>query len=1046
MDHRHGPSGAPGATRQPTPTVVFCFADFTFDARTRELRRHGEPVALSVPARGVLHTLLMQHSRTVTRRELLAQVWSDAVVVEGALRVAVCELRDALGDVASRQAIIQTVRGTGYRFAAACQSLPCSEASHAAPSPSLVGRVHELTVLRRCLDEASSAGRALVLLGPPGVGKSRLAHEGVALARARNFHCAWGHCEPDGSGEPLQPWFQMLRQLLDGVDETQRAEALHAAPLLAHALELSSARPAVEGPDGTSTQHRARSFGELMRMLGVLSSAHPLLLLLEDAHWSDEASLACFAHVSRALPSKRILLIVTCRSTAAREHRALARALQTAAREPFNTSLELAGLSVDDTRTMLESGARAHQDLAQQVHALAHGNPLFTLELARVLSAGGSADAMLKADHVEVRTILGRRIDALESDARRALEAAAILGLSFGLAELLAALGETPSFTLGALDSCLQQGVLIAQEGARFAFAHALIRDVTYTQLPRSERAELHARFAHWLEQRGHFASAAGLAQLAHHFYHAAPLGVAAKAVAYARTAAERAMEKAAYAQAATYLEHALECAELLHDLLPAEKLSLEVARVDALCAAGAAGADTVLSDALAEHADRAVALGRPELLVRATLVYTGQTRAGFVPRRAVGASDARELDLLTRSLQAAGDAATQERVLLLCSLAYSLSYSTDQARRTAVCNEAVSLARQLTVPWLLARALLVKVYADADPSLYSERLAACNELVQVTQKHGLSALELEARITRAVCSLEMADRAAAERDEARAIQLAHELDVPRLHVRAELPELFRAFYRGDLLRAEQLTARCREANEQNAVANMLFMVRTVALLNFRMTNTTEMMQFHERLSAANPTTIAFRCSLASYFASAGRTKEATQLFDTIAHDGFALLPRGLNWLSEMSLLAHTAVSLDDRERAELMFEQLRPYGDRWMFYGGEALPGGPVAHWLTELAITLRRADDANTWLARARALCAKVEAPMFMHYTLLAEARLLLKCSGERAAARAWSLVQEVAAFADQHQLPALRFSALATFRTAGERSVRRQPTASS
>jgi hypothetical protein len=186
------------------------------------------------------------------------------------------------------------------------------------------------------------------------------------------------------------------------------------------------------------------------------------------------------------------------------------------------------------------------------------------------------------------------------------------------------------------------------------------------------------------------------------------------------------------------------------------------------------------------------------------------------------------------------------------------------------------------------------------------------------------------------------------------------------------------------------------------------------------------MLALHENLVSSYPGGMAFRCSLAFAYAILDKPQSAQQQFDWVARDGFLALPKDISWLTAMGLLAETAVWLDDARRAQLVYEQLVPFGDRWPFFAGEAVPGGPTAHWLAELATTFGDFQLARHWLACARTLCEKLRAPLFMQYNALAEARLLLwHPAGDHA--RAWRLLRDVVVFAERRGLAWLRACAL-------------------
>jgi DNA-binding winged helix-turn-helix (wHTH) protein/tetratricopeptide (TPR) repeat protein len=1007
------------------------FGRFALDVVALELRREGRPVSLSPQAARLLVHLVQNRERTVTRDELLGAGWGDSVVSEVSLRVAIHELRAVFGDLDDVRRFIRTERSSGYRFVAPVRVAQPRRAAHAQSddslpaqpaSPVLHGRDRELAELRAIVSSARERGCACVLVGPPGVGKTRLALEALSLARREGAITVESHAEPDHCAEPFAVWTALISRRLQHASAALRARCERVAPTAVRLL-LAPAGERALNKYQTPEQLRSSIFDELTELLFALADEQALVLLLDDLHWADEASLAFFGHFARCVSRGPVLLLATCRPLPAREHRALARALEAAARAPENSTLELSNLSVEAVAGLLSAaGPTAERDTAAQIHALTQGNPLFSLQLAELLGAGlAKLDAPpMPGLPSQLPALVRRRLSALPEHCRATLLSASVLGADFTVGELAAIMRVPPGEALARVDLCLDCGVLVRHVGQRIGFPHPLLREVAYGALRESERSALHLTIADFLEQHGPSTSNSDLAKLAHHYYRAAPGGAGDKAASYAARCAALAMQSGAYASAVTHYDHALEYAPLSPRFCAHARLGLEIDRATAQLAAGVGGDVTARLHELAERAD---ALGYADLLARAALAHSGLTRAGFSPNHFADASHVAAGELLERALTAISDAPSEVRVLLQCALAWALMSTPERARREQLCDEAVAGARSLRMPWLEARALLARIYVCAAPDRHEARLTTCDELVALVQQRGLTELEVEARVARAICLLEVCDTAAAQRDEARALLLAQARRSPALRARAEVLELLRLTARGELSLAEQLAQRALAESPRDLIARSMFVARMATFGTLQRGYARESVVWLESMLVQHPHALGLRCMLASSYAHFGDDAPAREQFDLVTRDDWRALPEDINWLPSMGYLADAAVHLSDPARAALVYDKLAPHGQRWVFYGGEAVPAGPAAHWLGQLATTRGDGATAADWLACARALCVRMRAPLFLQFNAIAEARRIMLCGPAHDVPRAERLLAEVLAFADAHRLAALR-----------------------
>jgi DNA-binding winged helix-turn-helix (wHTH) protein/tetratricopeptide (TPR) repeat protein len=1006
---------------------ILRFADIEFDLAKAELRRAGKVLSISALSLSLLQHLVRNRERVVSRDELFSEVWRGVVVTEGSLRQAIWELRQVLDDSAEQQKLIRTVRGRGYRFVGALSvkapqrsAAPAAQNVTASAAKTCFGRARELGRLGVMLDEAGrGAGRSCAIVGPPGVGKSRLARELVQVASSRQLACVEGYADPDGFAPAFWPWLQMLAHYFERADAKSLSRYRALSPVAFSRMQGTSddAVKASKLLDASPAQDRFELLEEFGRLFAVLAADYPGILLLEDLQWADESSLALLGHVVRLLPRTRSLLVITCRDVPARENRPLARALEGVTRSALGERIQLGNLTLEDVASMIEAHTcgEVPRGVCADVHELSRGNPLFALELARLLARPGrDRDERVMDEKLEVQAVIARRLLSLPEPAQHALLAASVLSPEFELAELSGILQEPAQVTLARLDVCIAHDVMVdAGAGTRFRFAHPLMRESAYGSLRRAERARLHRLAGEWIERHGEHTGVTRLSELAHHFFVAAPNESARKAVQYALRCAEQSYASTAYADALSHYDRALSCVDLDASMGASEKLEIELLRGEAL---RASGADTTgVNQYFLALSERAKGLGDARLFARAVLGYTGQRGIRFTPTHFVMSCDRQELALLECALDQIGEEANELRVLLLCSLICTMIHSTDRQRRERLAEEALELARTLGSPWLLARALWTRIYCCAAPETHAARLRACDELVELTRRHGLKAQEADALVTRAVCLLSIGEATAAERDAQRAVKLAKELDLPQITTRCEVPSLLRAFWEADLEKAEQLTRRALAATSQDLVERGLFAVRMSALLMLKEGLRQEMIDAYENMQALYPDVIGLRCLLSSLYAQIGKLQIAERYFDIVAQDDFKALPEDLHWLAEMVQLACTAAYLGDPRRAALVYERLLPYGRIFDFFAGEGSPAGPVAYWLGELACTMGNYPAADAWYDVADELNRPLGAVLFMQYTALGRARVLFS-SRPHELSRARSLLRGVVAFADR------------------------------
>ncbi|MDF2709833.1 MAG: family ATPase [Nonomuraea muscovyensis] len=373
----------------------------------------------------------------------------------------------------------------------------------------LVGRRAELARLVRVLESAGEGTAGVALVGgDAGIGKTRLAGELVALARARGFHVLAGQCAELGDALPYLPLADALR----GAEPAVR-EAAAAHPLLGQLL------PGVESaPSAGLTQQRL--FGSL---IGLLGEIQPVLFVIEDLHWADQSTRDLLVFLSRMVQTERVCVVGTYRTDDLHRRHPLRSVLAELKRLPTVTAVELGPLDPGDMSDYVATlGDVAGQDLGMIV-GRAGGNPFYAEELFAAMAEGDVLPDGLAS-------LLLSRVEVLSEPGQRVLRAAAVAGRRVE-DELLR---EVSGLPLAEFEEAVREIVsrgLLRVDGYGYAFRHALLQEAVYTDLLPGERTRLHATFARLLTSP---------AELAHHHLAGHDLAGALAASAEAGRQAER--------------------------------------------------------------------------------------------------------------------------------------------------------------------------------------------------------------------------------------------------------------------------------------------------------------------------------------------------------------------------------------------------------------------------------------------------------------------------------------------------------------------------
>jgi tetratricopeptide (TPR) repeat protein len=467
-----------------------------------------------------------------------------------------------------------------------------------------VGRQREMGELKVALEEAlSGRGRLVLLVGEPGIGKTRTAQELCTYAGLRQCQVLWGRCYEGQGAPPYWPWVQAIRSYVREHEDTELRSQMGsgAADIAEVVSDVRERLPDLKPPPALEPEAaRFRLFDSISAFLKSASRQQPLVLVLDDLHWADKPSLLLLQFVARELGNGRVLLLGAYRDVELSRQHPLAETLGELTRERLFQRVLLRGLSQEDVGRFIElvAGITPLAGLVEAVYRQTEGNPLFVTEVVRLLvqeggltpgpsplawrgvaptSRGrGEADSWSVRIPEGVKEVIGRRLNRLSARCNQVLTLAAVLGREFDLRQLArlldpsASSGQTPGVSteerlseerlLEVVEEALGARVIeeLPRLVGRYQFSHALIQETLLGELSLTRRVRLHARIAETLEAMYGSQAEAHAAELAHHFAEAQAVLGSEKLVRYSLLAGERALAAYAWEEALAHFERGL--------------------------------------------------------------------------------------------------------------------------------------------------------------------------------------------------------------------------------------------------------------------------------------------------------------------------------------------------------------------------------------------------------------------------------------------------------------------------------------------------------
>jgi DNA-binding SARP family transcriptional activator len=873
-------------------------------------------------------------------------------------------------------------------------TFPAPLALTAAAGDMFVGRAADMRALTDGYAEVAGGARRLMLVcGEPGVGKTRLAAEFSRHAHAQGAIVLYGHCDEEAL-LAQQPFVEALRHYVRvcPADRLARRPRRVSGELRRIVPEIADRIPDLPEPlAGDPEGARARLFEAVASLLYDAAQTTSVVLVLDDLHWADTATLLLLKYLVRYPRTARLMILGLYRETELDVDHPLVAILTDLGREHRFERWALRPLDAEAVSELVDfyAGNRAPSELRQVVYEGTEGNAFFVVEMLRHFSESGAIDVSganpetvigALAVPETVKDVVGRRIARLGRETKQRLETAAVFGRAFEL-RVLQRMFEADTL-IDSLESAVSARVIqeISGRVGHYAFSHGLIRETLYGGLTSTRRALLHRRAGDALEAAHASNPEPYLAELAHHFAEGALDGDLDQAIEYARRAAEYAITQSAHEQAAAHLRRAVELIETI------DPTGHQHPRCDLLIAQGQAeraAGDPVYRQTLLLGAQLAQRLHDPERLARAALA---NTRGIYSSGQGI---DGERVAVIQAALNAYDPADSPTRAALQSLLALELVTDHDSHRRDTLNEEAVAMARRIRDPRIAALVLTQRCVAQWSPAMTAaQRRADLREAAVFADRLDDPLLAGHIAYYGAHAAMNDGDLEESDRLLARLSAIAEELAQPFLRWFAALAHAKRRAISGPPDEAERLAFVAleigRRAGQPDSELWFLGQVLAARFLQGSLDRGAPHLPDLFGLGESPPTgpeitpnpsiPLLIGAAMSMILCEVGRLEDGREHFELLMSRGLDDLPPDYLAILIPVYASVACAHLGDASRADRLRELLDPHRERLVTTGASWF--GATTHYLGLLAAVLGRSDEADARFADAQRTYATLNA----------------------------------------------------------------------
>ena len=804
-----------------------------------------------------------------------------------------------------------------------------------------VGRPDIRDSLRSLWDETKLEGpRTGLLVGEPGIGKTRTAYEIAKEARESGAVVLFGRCD-DELNVPYQPFVEALEW------QTRHAPDLPLGRLPGELVRLvpslAERRPGLDAPvasDPRTEEHRL--FEAVATWIADTAREAGLVLVLDDLHWATKPTLLMLMHTVRhaaGLAGVRLLVIGTYRDTDVDRAHPLSAVLGDLQRIDGVRRLAVDPLDADEVIALVEQAAGHPLDdvtrgVAARTHAETEGNPFFVGEVLRHLIESGGVRfvdgrwIVPDPDQIDVpegvRDVIGQRLSRLSDVANELLRAASVVGREFDLDLVGELTGTDEDALLDAVDEATRARLVEEVDADRYRFAHALVRTSLYDELSASRRRRMHRRVTDLIMKR----TPDDLAALAHHSVEAGPRGGdLSDAIRYVLAAADQSREASALGEAESLYGKAIELLE------EDDAEALDSRRLLARCGIGELLRDTgeaSFREALLAVAADALEAGDDGLLVRAVL----SNSRGLVS--IVGDVDAERIDMIEAALARVNDTAIADRARLESLLAVELVFDPDRREEClGLVDHSIELLEDIDDPLTEAHVLGITRLADMAPRRWTECIDRCERAVAAADRCGDPNLRVGSRTTQMWALMAVGDfeRGRQVADEFSAIAADAAGPIMQWSARAQAAQI--SLFGGDLAQAAADNDAAFEfGRELGAVDSESWWAAVGSLITWLRDATSVPADLAGQMADQFPGAPSWRIGQAAALSQEGRIEECRRLIDEHGLGDPTPLPMDLFWFACVALMARAVGNLDDQALARRWLSAAEPYADCINHYG----------------------------------------------------------------------------------------------------------------